>query len=328
MMRKKMIILLGVVALVLLAACGEKKPEYAKYHRDEPIQEDYQNGVAWVRLYEPGFFGSTSHGLLCVNEDGEELFYLPEARQSNVSKFYDNVAIIESEFLINKKGDILHDIKNELNIKDVIIPDDNYFDGFIIVGTIVNEVYMTGLANKDMEWILQPTSKLNDMEPKGNFLYYAPHVGYFDALNKEFIDESAFRARHLDRSFMDNGLIFLYHGNGSQFKYSSELTTGEIYLKSDWGTGFYNKNLDVVIDFSDYEDVVPLSNFNNGTCLIKFSTQNSETYTGLIDEKGQFLFVRDEYVKEFDNQKIAFSDGYYDWNGKFYLYESENGTTS
>ena len=43
-----------------------------------------------------------------------------------------------------------------------------------------------------------------------------------------------------------------------------------------------------------------------------------ETYTGVINLDGEFIFLYEGYVHNYDNEKIEFSDCYFDWNGMRY----------
>lgn len=102
------------------------------------------------------------------------------------------------------------------------------------------------------------------------------------------------------------------------FSYACEYTEerGNINLPDSYRTGFYNKNLELVLDLSQYDSVMPLSDFQNGRCLIKFSATNEESYAGVINTNGEFIFLHKGFVRKFDDEKIEFGDCYFDWNGK------------
>lgn len=281
---------------------------------------EFYEGMAWVQLYDRPFLALREDGVVCIDENGVEVFSLPEVNEDEVSNFCNGIALIDSRYIINKEGTILHDLKEEFDLEIIMLPD-HYFDGFIFVRRIVNDVIMTGVMNSDLEWQIEPTSKLEDFEVKANFLYYFYSMGYYDALSNEFINEDEFQYRHIQRSFPESGLIFLNKEYNGTFSYSCKNTEerGKIEMPESCKTGFYNKNFDMVLDMSQYASVMPLTDFNNGKCLIRFSTMKEETYTGVINLDGEFIFLYEGYVHNYDNEKIEFSDCYFDWNGMRYL---------
>lgn len=79
----------------------------------------------------------------------------------------------------------------------------------------------------------------------------------------------------------------------------------------------------MIIDLSMYPVVKPLSDFVNGKCLICFTTTQKESYVGLIDFEGKFLFIHlDNFIK-YNEEKIEFRDCYFDWYGNYYLKSEE-----
>lgn len=275
--------------LVLFTACGEKEKEARVFH---PEKYDFHDGVAWVQQQHAGLLGPRYEDLICINEDGVEIFSTSDANINNVSYFYKDMALINNQFLINKFGVITHDLEKELGVKIKMFPD-NYFDGFIFVETQVDGVTMTGILDENLEWIIKPTSTLNEIEAKGNFLYFNYTVGYYDVLMNEFIDEEEYKLRHIQRSFPNSGLLFLsYDELHGEFSYSFDSFTETFFIEGADKTGFYNKNYDTIIDLSMYPVVKPLSDFVNGKCLIRFTTAQKKSYVGLIDIEGKFLFVQ------------------------------------
>ena len=310
------------VCIVFIILCGCGKKEEARTFN--PKNYEYHDGVAWVHLTEKHLFSTSYLGVVCIDENGTEIFSMPE--ENNVSNFYNNIALVSSRYIINKSGEVLHDLKKELDVKIKMFPD-NYFDGFIFVEKTVDGVTMTGILSSELEWLIEPTSKLNDIEAKGNFLYYSNTIGYYDAKKNELINEDKYRLRHIRRSFPESGLIFLSQDYGNKFVYSTDYSDEEILLEGEGNrTGFYNKDLKMVLDMSDYPNVKPLSEFVDGKCLIRFETENKPSiHIGLINTKGEFIFIKSgRYieVKEYDTDKIVFSDCYFDWNGNYYLCKS------
>lgn len=317
---RKIILVCAVFAI--LCGCG-KKEETRTFN---PKNYEYHDGVAWVHLTEKHLFSTTLLGVVCIDENGTEIFSMPE--ENNVSNFYNDMALVSGRYIINKSGKMTHDLKEELDVKIKMLPD-NYFDGFIFVEKIVDGVTMTGILSSEMEWIIEPTSKLNDIEAKGNYLYYNDLVGYYDAKKNEFIDEHKFQLRHLRRSIPKSGLIFLSKDHWNEFVYLTDYNEGRIYLDDvNYRTGFYDKDLNMVLDMSDYSDIEPLSEFVDGKCLIKFETKNTPAiHIGLINTKGEFIFIKSgRYIeiKEYDKDKIVFGDCYFDWNGNYYPNNQEN----
>lgn len=321
-MKKKLLKKIFVcIVFLILSGCG-KKEEARTF---DPKKYEYHDGVAWVHLTEKHLFSTSYLGVVCIDENGTEIFSMPE--ENNVSNFYNNIALVSSRYIINKSGEVLHDLKKELDVKIKMLPD-SYFDGFIFVEKAVDGVTMTGILSSGLEWLIEPTSKLNDIEAKGNFLYYSDAIGYYDAKKNEFINEDKYRLRHIRRSFPESGLIFLSQDYGNIFVYSTDYSDEEIRLEGEGNrTGFYNKDLKMVLDMSNYPNVKPLSEFVDGKCLIKFETENKPSiHIGLINTKGEFIFIKSgRYieVKEYDTDKIVFSDCYFDWNGNYYPYKSE-----
>ena len=116
-------------------------------------------------------------------------------------------------------------------------------------------------------------------------------------------------------------MIFLKKEYDGTFSYACKYTEerGKIKLPELCETGFYNENLEMVLDMSQYASVMPLTDFQNGKCLIQFHTVKKKTYTGLMNTDGEFIFLKEGYVRDYDNEKIEFTDCYYDWEGKCYL---------
>lgn len=258
--------------------------------------------------------------MVCIDEKGLEQFSLPDVNIDEVSNFYNNIALIDSRYIIDKKGKIIHDLKKEFDVEIIMLPD-SYFDGFIFVSKKVNDIYMTGIMDSNLEWLIEPTSKLGSFEVKGNYLYYFYSLEYYDALSNEFINEDGFQQRHVHRSFPDSGLIFLEQKYDGMFSYECENIEekGEIGLSDLCKTGFYNESLEMVLDLSNYKSVKPVSDFLDGKCLIEFNDEQNEHYTGLINMNGEFVFLCEGYIRDYDEEKIEMSDCYFDWDGKCYF---------
>lgn len=304
-----------LLAFVLFAnGCAKEK---ARTFDVNFYSYDFCEGVAWVQLYDRPFLSRRENGVVCIDENGVEIFNLPEVNKDEVSNFYNGIALIDSRYIISKEGTILHDLKEKFDIEIIMLPD-HYFDGFIFVRRIVNDVIMTGVMNSDLEWQIEPTSKLEDFEVKANFLYYFYSMGYYDALSNEFINENEFQYRHIQRSFQESGMIFWDKSYDGTFSYACEYMEerGNINLPDSYRTGLYNKNLELVLDLSQYDSVMSLSDFQNDKCLIEFSASNEELYAGVINTDGEFIFLHKGVVQKFDGEKIEFWDCYFDWNGK------------
>ena len=41
---------------------------------------------------------------------------------------------------------------------------------------------MTGMLNSELEWVVEPTAKFQDICPKDSCLYYNSTVGFYDAV--------------------------------------------------------------------------------------------------------------------------------------------------
>lgn len=299
--------------VIVLSACNSKN-EPRIYN---PQNYEYQDGVAWVQLKAAGWLTPQYFGVVCIDENGVEIFSMPEVNNDEVSNFYNGIALVKGQYLMNKNGEFIHDLKSELGIQKIVMFKNRYFDGFIFAQKITNGVSMTGILNNNLEWVVEPTSKLNNTEPKGNFLYYNSSIGYYDAQKNEFIDENTYKIRHIQRCFPESGLIFLTKKYNDVFTYSAGVVAGEIRLDSSCQTGFYNSNLQMVVDLGCYPSVEPLSDFQGGKCLLRFKTARNATYVGLINLDGEFLFVESGYVGH-TSEKIEFRNYYFDWEGNCY----------
>ena len=307
-----------IVVFILFCACGKKqKPKVF-----DPKSYEFHDGVAWVQLYHRPFLTLYENGIVCIDENGVELFNISNVNMDDVSNFYNGIALVDHRYIIDKSGTVIHDLKKELGV-EIDIFEENYFDGYIIAKKEVNEVVMTGILDSSLNWLIEPTSKLDDYEVEGNYLYYFYSLGYYDALNNQFIDEDEFKLRHIERSFPPSGIIFLKQKQDNIFTYSSEYKEGSIELSNSCKTGFYNKNFEMIINMSDYDSVKPLSDFNYNQCLIQFETKQNEHYTGIITLDGEFIFIHSGYVIEYNTEKIEFVDCYYDWDGNCYSKEKK-----
>ena len=313
--QKKKYIYLFVIplAIIILSACGSKK-EPRVYN---PQNYEYQDGVAWVQLKAAGWITPQYFGVVCIDENGIELFSMPEVNNDEVSNFYNGIALVKGQYIMNKDGEFIHDLKSELGIQKVVMFRNRYFDGFIFVQKITNGVAMTGILDSNLKWVIEPASKLNDTEPKGNFLYYNSSIGYYDAQENEFIDENNYKIRHIQRCFPESGLIFLTKKYNDVFTYSAGVVTGEVRLDESCQTGFYNSNLQMIIDLGYYPSVEPLSDFQGENCLLQFTTARNATYVGLINRNGEFLFIESGYVGH-TSERIEFRNCYFDWEGNCY----------
>lgn len=334
MKRRLFFYMLLTVILLSVPACGkEEEPEGPR--KFNPDKYRYYDGVAWVQLYEESFWNREYGDLVCIDEDGVELFSTTDVNIRQVSNFANGIALVDERYIIDKEGNTVHDLKAELGVTIEMFPRykpgvvgmtedysvERYFDGFIIVHKTVEGVMMTGMLNSELEWVVEPTAKFQDICPKDNCLYYNSTVGFYDALTKEFIDEDEYQFRHMTRCFPASGMIFLEHQGYNKFTYSLGEVKGRIYLENLDKTGFYDRNLQLLLDLSEYSSVMPLSDFRGDKCLIQFEDARGEVYVGLIDLEGEFLFVRTGY-QSYDSKKIKFNDCYYDWDGNCYAYES------
>lgn len=315
-MKKNMLIALLIIVFVMLTSFGKKEARVF-----DPKDYRYHDGVAWVPIEKTYFFIFTeTEEMVCIGEDGVEMFSIPDIMKSQVSAFCNGVAIVKGRYMIDKTGTVLHDLYDELNVEAVMFPN-NYFDGFIFAVTKVNGVKMTGVLSSDLEWIVEPTSRLNDLEAKHNYLYFNRANGYYDVLENEFIDNDEYELRLLLRSFPESGLIFLSDeesfsgGSSRRFAYSSKGVKGKITLDNSCETGFYNQKLEMVLDLSCYPSVRALSYFHDDKCLIEFETEQGVTYTGLINLEGEFVFIYEGKYVSFNSKKIHFKDCYFDWEG-------------
>lgn len=334
MKRKLFFYMLLTVILLSVPACGkEEEPEGPR--KFNPNKYRYYDGVAWVQLHEDSFWRSKYGDLVCIDEDGKELFSTTDVNIREVSNFANGIALVDERYVIDKTGNIVHDLEEELGVTIEMFPRyeqdifgksekysvERYFDGFIIVHKTVEDVMMTGILNSELEWVVEPTAKFQDICPKGNFLYYNSVMGFYDALTNEFIDKDEYQFRHMSRCFPESGMIFLEHQGNHAFNYSLGEAEGTIYLDNLDKTGFYDRNLQLLLDLSDYSSVMPLSDFQGDKCLIQFEDARDKVYVGLINLEGEFLFVRTGY-RAHDSKKIKFNDCYYDWDGNCYAYES------
>lgn len=332
-MKNKFLILMLFSVLLSFSSCKCKK-EVTETRIFNPNNYTYYDGVAWVQLSDPGLFSKNYLGIVCIDEMGNELFSMPDVNKDDVSNFYDNMALVKGQYIINKNGEITHDLVDEFDLENVEIFPDNYFDGFIIVEKDVNGVLRTGILNSKLKWVVKPTAKFNDIEPLGNFLYYNDTIGYFDAKKNKFISEAEYKSKHIQRCFQKNGVIFLSQDNGNNFKYHSFLTGGTIELDDNCRTGFYNRDLEMVLDLSFYKDLIVLSDFKDDKCLVRFKTMQKRYIAdialdniiiGLINIKGEFIFLKSvisDYVG-YNNEKIEFKGCYYDWDGNYYTKETD-----
>lgn len=322
--------ILLMLILLSLSACG-KRNEQEGPRKFNPNKYAYYDGVAWVQMYDSYLFDywTKYSDLVCIDEDGVEIFSTTDVYIREVSNFANGIALVDERYIIDKSGRIIHDLETELGVTIEMFPrytagskdwsSGVYFDGFIFVNKEVDGVPMTGVLNSDLEWVVEPTAKFIDMRPKDNYLYYNSTMGFYDALTDEFIDQDEYQFRHMSRCFPESGIIFLDHQGYHNFTYSFGKVNGKIYFENLDKTGFYNRDLELLLDLSEYPSVMPLSDIKNDKCLIKFEDARQEEYVGLINLEGEFIFAKTGY-KGYDSKKIQFSDCYFDWDGNYYEY--------
>ena len=333
MKSKLPVYILLMFVLLSLSACG-KKDEQEGPRKYNPNKYTHYDGVAWVQSYDSSFFGNKTYAdLICIDEDGVEIFSTTDVNIRKVSNFANGIALVDGRYIIDKSGKTIHDLETELGVTIEMFQrytagmfgdtkdwsSGTYFDGFIFVNKEVDGVTMTGVLNSDLEWVIEPTAKFNNMQPEDNCLYYNSTMGYYDALTNEFIDKDEYQLRHMLRCFPESGIIFLDHQGYNNFTYSLGKVNGKIYLENLDKTGFYNKNLELILDLSEYPSVKPLSDIKNDKCLIQFEDASEEEYVGLINLEGKFIFVKTGYTGH-TSKKIKFNDCYYDWDGNCYEY--------
>lgn len=319
---KKILSLLTAICMTLFLCSCKTKKEARIF---DPSEYEYHNGVAWVQLEKKHLLSTEYLGVVCIDENGIEVFSMPEINGNQVSNYCNEVALVDGRYIIDKTGHFIHDLKEELAIDKVVMFNNRYFDGFIFVQKNVNGVAMTGMLNTDLEWIIQPTSKFNNIEPKDNCLYYNSAIGFYDAKTNEFIDEGEYKSRHIQRCFPDSGLIFLKkvgHSGNYSLAYSAGSVSGTIKLNETCQTGFYDHSLQMILDLGCYPDIEPLSDFRDEKCLVQFDAPDNSTYVGLINLEGEFLFFRVGYIG-YDDDRIEFQDCYFDWDGNCYIKETE-----
>lgn len=325
-MKKNAVMYLLIIMLILLPSCAKKEARVF-----DPKNYRYHDGVAWVQLEKTYFFIFTmTDGVACIGKDGVEIFSIPDITKAHVSDFCNDIALVKGRYIIDKTGTVLHDLRDELDVEAIMFSN-HCFDGFIFAVTEVNGVEMTGVLNSNLEWVVEPTSKLNDIEAEHHFLYHNRSNGYYDVLENEFIDKDEFRMRFLMRSFPESGLIFLSNAHSLSnapserlFTYTANGIKGEIVLDSSCDTGFYNQDLEMVLDLSCYPSVKALSDFRDGKCLIEFETEQGVTYTGLINLEGEFVFIYEGKYVSYNAKRIRFKDCYFDWEGN--CFEEEEKT--
>ena len=333
MKNKLPVYILLIFILLFVSAC--EKDEQEGPRKFNPNKHEYHDGVAWVQIYDSHLFDSyTTYGdLICIDEDGVELFCMPDVNICQVSNFSNGIALVDGKYIIDKSAKLIHNLEKELGVTIEMFPrykydgfpggptkDTNsecYFDGFIFVTQEIEGVEMTGMLNSNLEWIVEPTAQFKDMKPEDNYLYYNGIMGYYDALTNEFIDEDEYRIRHMLRCFPESGIIFLECQGNHKFTYSLGSVQGKIYLENIDKTGFYNRDLDLLLDLSEYPSVKPLSDFKSNKCLISFENVREESYVGLINLEGKFIFINTGYLGH-DSEKIKFKDCYFDWEGICY----------
>lgn len=310
---KTKVIILFILIVFLFSSCGKEEKVYnSKLYK-------YNDGVAWVQLTKTKWMiFSENAGVVCIDESGSEIFSL-SANKNQLSNFNNGIALVSDGRVIDKNGNTVRNLSNDFGIESIIIP--IYFEGHIFVSKDVNKVEMTGLLNNNFEWVIEPTSKLNDIKQMGNHIYYNKSIGYYDALENEKIDSDEFTMRHIQRCFTDSGIIFLKGEGQDKFTYSTKTTKGEIKLGAECKTGLYNSDLQMVLDLSMYNQVTSLSEFQNGKCLIEFTTHQNGKIVGLIDINGEFIFLKNGYLRH-NSERIEFSYNHYDWDGNIIINNS------
>lgn len=278
---------------------------------------NFSDDVAWVKPEE-----DDSNWEL-INTEGEVLFTLDKG-EDPTTDYKRGIAIVEESKVVDKKGNIISSMKD--GTYDTIISNEFSYDGYVVVSKTTKSIEGTetkcGIIDNDGSWYHELDEKLNnpDSEVEGSMLYENwdddDNYSYYDLKTDEFIDEDTYNKRILDRSFYD-GLAFFTYEEESGAVWLSGVGTGfEIYedrAKKIRKTGFYNTDLELVIDLSKYSFCQDLSHFQDGYCAVLLRNPDGDDFYTIIDKKGEFTFepIGDtEVFESFSNGLIGMVSDY------------------
>lgn len=325
--------------------------------------KSFSDDVAWVQR-------DSSHWE-CIDDKGKTLFSLG-ADSVPLSDFTDGGSIIETtdsknikvKKIVDKSGTVVFP-KNDGYQYNFIISFGNC--NFVVrnINTFEKTENQTGIVDNTGKWILEPTPDLtadfpgdyisSPLEPNGGFLFVSYHGNnLYDAHSNEFFISNANTGdkylelmRRALEYFYSEDLFFLTtytndmmhptHKVSLHIPYTYGMTYAEFDLAklgfNDVGTGFYDRNHNMVIDLSSYKDAEAVGGFSGGYCSVRLTNPQNSSFGTVIDKKGNRMFepISQQLGKVSCGRILVQSkdegkEYYIDVNGKTVIPNITNGT--
>ena len=262
---------------------------------------------AWVQEEEGGIW-------TCIDPSGQEIFSLEEEQQPSTD-FENGVAVVEDEFIIDVDGNIVSSADDG---KYTSIKNGYYDNGYTFVevykNTLEESYTKTGIIGPDGEWWMEPR-ELSTVDSLDHGIYRFWNKGgstnlyeWYDLYENRYISESDCLELLLQRSYSEDDLIFISKSNDGYNHFSGD-ADWSYNIKEDLGfssdvTGFYNRERQLVIDLSNYQDAVAESEFQNGYCAMSLQNDQGEWFVTVINTSGDIMF-----------EPISFHDNRWSYEG-------------
>lgn len=274
--------------------------------------KNFSNDVAWVQR--------DSSQWECIDNKGKTLFSLG-AGSVPLTDFTDGGAIIETTNSKNEKEKKIVD-----KIGTVVFPKDdgnkyqfiNSYGNCNFVQRHINTFEktedQTGIVDNAGKWILEPTSDLKvesfygtsreEVIVHGIFKVSYHGNNFYDSISNKFFKSEIEPGnnyylaylRCIIEYFYQEDLVFLVKEDnrletyGSLQFYISHYTDLANIGFHNTGTGFYDRNHNLVIDLSSYKEINPIGGFSGGYCSVKLKNPQGNYFYSVIDKKGDRMF--------------------------------------
>ena len=238
-----------------------------------------------------------------------------EEEQQPSTDFENGVAVVEDEFIIDVDGNIVSSADDG---KYTSIKNGYYDNGYTFVevykNTLEESYTKTGIIGPDGEWWMEPR-ELSTVDSLDHGIYRFWNKGgstnlyeWYDLYENRYISESDCLELLLQRSYSEDDLIFISKSNNGYNHFSGD-ADWSYNIKEDLGfssdvTGFYNRERQLVIDLSNYQDAVAESEFQNGYCAMSLQNDQGEWFVTVINTSGDIMF-----------EPISFHDNRWSYEG-------------
>ena len=276
----------------------------------------FSDDVAWVRRSKPEYINDPGGGWECIDDKGNTLFTLGET-SFPLTVFIDGAASIATnnaydytecdDKIVNKSGKVIFPKDNTYKYH-YLISSGAYTFVERYINTIEKTEKQTGIVDNTGKWVIEPTPDLSAaINPSSSFLEHgiikASYQGndFYDANSNEFFKSSIAQgnednylelARRLVENNYKEDLCFL-HNYDSGLGVQNAGNAGADFTKlgfNNKGTGFYDRNKNMAIDLSSYQDAEAVGGFSDGYCSVMLKNPQGNTFYTVIDNKGNQMF--------------------------------------